>query len=88
MIHKAPLVTHFIANSACIFFSSFPPIHYPSAFSHSTSPASCPENRCDHINKHGSSESNQARVNTVYQHQAMQKLAKKFGWNYTRKKNT
>lgn len=41
----------------------------------------------DYINKHGPSESNQARVNTVYQHQAMQKLAKKFGWNYTRKKN-
>ena len=31
----------------CIFISSFFPIHHPSAFSHSTSPASCPENRCD-----------------------------------------
>ena len=41
----------------------------------------------DYINQHGLSESNNARINTVYQHQAMQKLAKKFGWNYTRKKN-
>ena len=32
----------------CIFISSFSPIHHPSAFSHSTSPASCPENRCDY----------------------------------------
>ena len=32
----------------CFFIASFSPIHHPSAFSHSTSPASCPENRCDY----------------------------------------
>jgi hypothetical protein len=41
----------------------------------------------DYVNKHGTSDAMQTRMNTVYQHQAMKEIAKRFGWNYTRKKN-
>ena len=41
----------------------------------------------EYLSQHGYTRSNVSRADTIYQHQALKELAKKYGWSYTRKRN-